>query len=67
METLRITKWLHKSDLEWLESEKKRLEKKGWNVTIQIVNERYSLRKETSYWVSKMNSNNVPINLKDSY
>ena len=67
METLRITKWLHKSDLEWLESEKRRLEKKGWNVTIQIVNERYSLRKETSYWVSKMNSNNVPINLKDSY
>ena len=67
METLRITKWLHKSDLEWLESEKRRLEKKGWSVIIEIVNERYSLRKETSYWVSKMNSNNVPINLKDSY
>ena len=67
METLRITKWLHKSDLEWLESEKKRLEKKGWSVIIEIVNERYSLRKETSYWVSNMNSNNVPINLKDSY
>ena len=67
MEALRITKWLHKSDLEWLESEKRRLEKKGWSVIIEIVNERYSLRKETSYWVSKMNSNNVPINLKDSY
>ena len=61
METLRITKWLHKSDLEWLESEKRRLEKKGWSVIIETVNDRYSLWKEAFYSVSKMNSNNIPI------
>ena len=57
----RITKWLHKSDLEWLESEKRRLEKKGWSVIIETANDRYSLWRKSFYSISKMNSNNIPI------
>jgi len=57
----RITKWLRKSDLEWLESEKRRLEKKGWSVIIETVNDRYSLWRKSFYSISKMNSNNIPI------
>jgi regulation of enolase protein 1 (concanavalin A-like superfamily) len=52
----RITKWLHKSDLEWLESEKRRLEKKGWSVIIETVNDRYSLWRKSFYSISNRNN-----------
>jgi regulation of enolase protein 1 (concanavalin A-like superfamily) len=55
----RITKWLHKSDLEWLESEKRRLEKKGWSVIIETANDRYSLWRKSFYSISNRNNGSL--------
>jgi hypothetical protein len=40
---IQVTKWLRKCDLQWLESEKIRLQAKGFNPEIVKLNNRYSL------------------------